>query len=1396
MATPIVSDRTVTARTVSTDRHIAVIGLAGRFPGADDVDALWAMLKAGRSGLVVLDGDGSEAATGPDATQDRPGPVGRLVRRAFRLPHADCFDAAFFGIPAAEAAAMDPQQRVFLEVAWHALEHAGHGDAGGRGDAGPVGVFAGCGFNDHVLKHVGPRSYRDGAADYFAMLLGNDKDFLASRVAYHLGLQGPAVVVQSACSSALLAVHVAVQSLLAGETDMALAGGASICLDLEDGYAADEGGALSPSGRIAPFGHDADGIVGGNGAAAVVLKRLADAERDGDTIHAVIEATVANNDGRLKAGFTAPSAAGQARALAEALGLSGRDAGEIGFVETHGTGTPLGDPIELEALTQVYGGAATPCRLGSIKANVGHLNAAAGIAGLIAAVLVVRDGVVPPLAGHRGTDPRLGLAATRFRIATAPETWRPEGPRVAAVSSFGFGGTNVHAIVSEPPTAREPAAVDAPHLLGWSARTPEDLAALDAAMAAHWTGPLAGERPDTLADQAATLALGRRAFPHRHAVVAASAAEAGRAVATGAVLAARVPGARRDPVFLFPGQGSQFPGMCAWLHATHAPAREIIDEAAALLAPTLGCDLRSIVFGDDEAALRRTLNTQLALFVVSYAQARPLVDAGLRPAALLGHSIGEYVAACVAGVMSFRDALTLVAARGRLVASLPPAAMLAVGLPEGELGPLLGEDLSIAVVAAPDRCVVAGDGEAIARLETALSARDVPASRLRVSHAFHSHRLEPILDRFAEALATIRLARPTIPLVSNASGALADPDAVATPDYWVRHLRAPVRLHDGFSSLASAVPDALALELGPGATLCGLARKCGAAALADATPTMRSAATQRADFLAAMGKAWVEGCAVAPELRLGGPPRRRVPLPLYPFRRTPHRLPLLAAAGGPAVDALAPDAASPRRPPEKWCHVPVWSQHPGPFTNAPPWPEDAVWFLPDGLSPPTGAGGTVVRPGREFRRLADGSFRVRPDAAADHRALVDALAPRGARLGTILHAWLLDDTPTGPRERRALGYGSLVRLAQAIDAKRTNDIVGPLVLMTRRLAAIQAGEPDEPVQAAALGALHSIAVELAVRTAWLDVDALPDPTLLRHLLATRPDGARPVALAVRQGRAWRRSLAPVTLAAAGPPAPGGTWLVIGGLGGIGSVLLPALAGPGSRIVVVGRSIDPDVVATPARHPVLKACLDRGARVTAWRGDAADRALLGRVAADLAAQPGRLDGVFQLAGLYVNQTLADLSLAETDSNFRAKIEATLMLRDVLAPLRPGFLALFSSITAEISGVGVADYAAANRGLDAIAAAEPQPFPIVSIAWDAWRDVGALGRALAGTDDSGLFARDIARAITPSEGLDTLWRILTSGLRRVLVCTGDIDARRREIDALAARRDAPIVLPSGG
>ena len=877
----------------SQPESIAITGMAGRFPGAQNLAEFWRNLAGGVESVTFFEEGEAQDLFPLDAPLLKGDP--HLVRARAILENADHFDASFFNVNPREAEMMDPQHRVFLECAWEAMEDGG---CNPQDFAGLIGVFAGSSMNTYLLSNLMQNRDISSLASAFQLMVASEKDYLTTRVSYKLNLRGPSLNVQTACSTSLVAVCVACQSLLSYQCDAALAGGVSITFPRRRVQLHQEGGIIAPDGHCRPFDAAAAGTVSGDGAGVVLLKRLSDAIADGDHIWAVIKGSAMNNDGSRKIGFTAPSVEGQAEVIAMAQACAGVAPETISYVEAHGTGTPLGDPIEMAGLAKAFSAGTAEkgfCAVGSVKSNIGHLDVAAGIAGLIKAVLAIEHKLLPPTLHFKRPNPKIDIANSPFYVNDRSVEWKSEGmPRRAGVSSFGIGGTNAHVVLEEPPPAGISGQSREHQLLVISARTGSGLETATANLARHLQ-----ERPElNLAGAAFTLRAGRKAFAHRRMLTCRTTAEAVHILKTrdkGRVHTAGPAAGGASVVFMFPGQGAQEVNMGRGLYESEPDFKEQIDLCCELLKPHLDLDLRSILFPSPDQAeaanrqLTETFIAQPALFVIEYALARLWMKWGIQPRAMIGHSLGEYVAACLAGVFELEEGLALVAARGRLMQKQPPGAMLAIRLPEEEINPLLGRHLSLAAINAPSVCVASGPLEAIEFLEKKLEAVGAGFRRLRTSHAFHSEMMDPVVRAFSARVQKMKLSAPRIPYISNVTGTWITDGEALNPNYWASHVRHTVRFADGVEALAKDGSSIL-LEVGPGHILGAFAQQKLVSgqyrAVLSSLGRGASEVAEQAQMIEALGRLWLHGVEVDWRGFHAQEHRRRVSLPTYPFERS------------------------------------------------------------------------------------------------------------------------------------------------------------------------------------------------------------------------------------------------------------------------------------------------------------------------------------------------------------------------------------------------------------------------------------------------------------------------------------------------------------------------------
>ncbi len=1297
------------------ETDIAVVGMSGRFPGARDVDTLWNRVKAGEDCLTDLTrlqaldaGADAKATKSPD-----------YVLRDGMIEDVEAFDAGFFGISGRDAAVMDPQHRHFMECAWEALEAAAQVPERFEGS---IGVFGGSGMNTYLINNLITNPELVEQLGWFLLRhTSNDKDFLTTTVSYKLGLTGPSVNVQTACSTSLVAVHLAAQSLLTYECDLALAGGTTIEFPHGTGYEYREGEILSPTGHCRAFDADSGGTVLTSGVAVVALRRMADALDDGDPVLAVIKASAINNDGNRKVGYLAPSVDGHADAVRDALNLGGIDPRSIGLLEAHGTGTALGDPIEVAALTEAFRSGTTEngfCRLTSTKPNIGHLDTAAGTASLIKTVQALRHQTLPPIANHTGPNPLLEIEKTPFVLSGEAEAWEPtDGPRRAGVSSLGVGGTNAHVIVEEAPPAAPSEPARSHQVLSLSA---ESTASLDEA--AERLATFLEANPDTnLADVANTLLTGRRAMTHRRIVVAADAASAPtdlRGPDPRLRRTASVTDTTPQVVFTFPGGGSQYLNMGCGLderfdtfHAIRAEGIEIARRLGHPEPDALGAD------GVAEETLRRPTVSLPAVFIASVALARQWMAWGVEPDAMVGHSLGEYVAAHLADVLSFEDALKLVLVRSALMedVSSDNAAMLVIPLPAEEVEPRLGSELSLAVINAEDEHVVAGPAEHVERLAQELEADGVDATRIPLAAAAHSSMLDPVLEEFRTAVSAITLSAPTRPYVSNLSGDWIAPEEATDPDYWVRHLRHTVQYHKGLQTALSSTPSVL-IELGPGHSLSSYAKRTELPVAA--IPTLRHPNHDVDDVtftLGAFSHLWLHGIDVDLSHTMGAD-RRRLTLPTYPFQRERHWIePGKGSIGaGGREDETGPSRLGSV---EEMGWRPIWRPSAAPpATTA----DIASWLVVgerygDGL----------------LEELAGRGGKVERVASIE---AIDDLEQRLAEVdGVLMVAESGDDTEAALARWLDAGVATIRALSE-------HDGPSRFVALTTGALPVD-GSAASPVDAAALGPVLVAPKEYeGLSSALVDVpagaEALPMTDLVDEIIGR--DGV----VALRDGQ---RLLPDFEQAeSTEDPTPtirdGGTYLVTGGLGGVGSVLASHLATnhsvklvltvteelplPHERDGYLQRHAYDDPTCRRIRQ--VRQLEDLGAKVETIAVDLTDPTAI-RTALDEAERlVGPLDGAIHAAGRLRDLPIELSTYDDQRYVVDPKSVAGLVLRDELARRGAHLLVLVSSTSTELAPQGQTAYVAANSILDSMAGTTGD-LQVATINFGLWAKLGMASEA---------------------------------------------------------------------
>ncbi|NEZ64962.1 SDR family NAD(P)-dependent oxidoreductase [Leptolyngbyaceae cyanobacterium CCMR0082] len=1396
------------ARDISAD--IAIVSMAGQFPGAPDVASFWQNLQAGVESISQFsDQELLQAGVDPALLADP-----NYVKAKAVLDDVAGFDAPFFDISPREAEILDPQHRLFLECAWTAVEAAGYDP---QRYQGLMGVYAGVGVNGYLLHHLAQRQDLLRTVGLYPLFIANDKDFLPSRVAYKLNLTGAAVAVQTACSTSLVAVHLACQSLLNGETDMALAGGVSIAIPQGTGYLYQEGMILAPDGHCRAFDAQAKGTVVGSGVGVVLLKRLEDAIADGDPCHAVIRGSAINNDGALKVGYTAPSVAGQAAVINEALAVANVDADTIGYIEAHGTGTELGDPIEIAALNRVFRRQTEQpekptCAIGSLKTNVGHLDTAAGVAGLIKTALALKHQAIPPSLNFETPNPNIDFAQGPFYVNTKLQDWlRSDAlqPRRAGVSSFGIGGTNAHVILEEAPPL-EPSGPARPwQLLLLSAKTPSALAQMTNNLADFFQEQSTTEL--NLADVAYTLSCGRQAFNYRRILVCQDidqAIQALRAVAENAEEMLALPSGPqvvtgsgkpqgKSLTFLFPGQGSQHVNMGRDLYQTEPIFREQIDRCADLLQPLLKLDLRQILYPAPEqeataaAQLQQTAIAQPALFVIEYALAQLWLAWGLKPTAMVGHSIGEYVAACLAGVFSLEAGLALVAKRGQLMQQLSPGAMVAVPLAVETLQSLLDKDsrfkeIAIAVINEPNRCVVSGPKTAISAFEQYITSQDTEGRRLHTSHAFHSPMMEPILDAFRQQCQQVDFQPPQRPYLSNLTGTWITTAQATDPNYWVQHLRQPVQFSQALTQLCQdADPPHTLLEVGPSRALSSLVQRHPAGQGQAVIATLRHPREDKSDMatlLSALGKLWLQGTEIDWLAVYGHERRHRLALPTYPFEHQRYWIEASDAPMGTSGSLAAQSNQSQglhRREFKDWFYVPSWSRRPiPPVKRETQTVTDTILVFVDDLNVATplikqlGRNDRTiiqVQIGETFQSLGENHYSLNPQQREDYDHLLQALQRLEQQPDKILHLWTLVPQVSEPVQSTdqslVLGFYGLLFLAQAWN-KQEFDHSCDLVVITQHLQRVTGEEHLLPNQATLWGAIRTIPQEIAGLTCRCvdillpdsasqpDLDLEPSSNLIHQLVtemeapAGEPENQ---AIAYRGPYRWVQQFQsfPMELENQGETLlrPEGVYLITGGLGGLGLTIAQHLAQHWqARLVLMSRSFFPQesdwqdwLENHPSDHPIslkiiaLQALKEAGAEILVVTANVCDRTALQQAITKAIQQFGPIHGVIHAAGIPGGGVIDLRTQAETIAVFQPKLQGTLTLDQTLQDLndRPlDFMVLCSSVTAITGAVGQIDYCAANAFLDAYAQARNvnSPTRYLAINWESLQQVGMAAKAM--------------------------------------------------------------------
>ncbi len=1393
-----------------TGLEIAIIGMSGRFPGANDLEKFWQNLRDGVESVTLLNDEQLQKNGVEPTLLNHP----NYIKAEATIENMEWFDAEFFGFSPREAEILDPQQRLFLESAWSALE-----DAGYNADkySGAIAVYAGAAMNGYLFNLASNPTIQNSVSHY-QLFLGNDKDFLTTRVSYKLNLRGPSVDIQTACSTSLVAVHIACQSLLSGECDIALAGGVS--LSKPTGYLYQEGGIYSPDGHCRAFDADAKGTISGSGLGVVVLKRLQDALDDRDYIHAVIKGSAINNDGALKVSYTAPRIDTQAAVIRTAQAVAEINPETISYIETHGTGTALGDPIEIAALSQAFGSVTKKtgyCAISSVKTNIGHLDAAAGIASLIKTVLALKHKQIPPSLHFQQPNPQIDFNKTPFYVNSHLTDWNTDSqtdnqtnntPRRAGVSSFGIGGTNAHVILEEAPTPTPSSSSRSWQLLLLSAKNEAALTASTDNLTRHLQ-----ENELNLADVAYTLQVGRQHFQHRKFFLCENTQEIiSDATDKLQVLTQIVSTESSEIVFMFPGQGSQYVNMGKELYETETVFQEQVDYCCELLQPHLKLDLRTLIYPitptslspsssisppplPPSSSLSQTTYTQPALFVIEYALAKLWISWGIQPQAMIGHSIGEYVAATLAGVFSLEDALKLVALRGKLMQECPPGAMLSVWSSLENLQPLLSDNLVIAAHNAPESFVISGTEAEITELELLLSQQNILYRRLQTSHAFHSPLMDEIITPFTDIFSNIQLKSPQIPFISNVTGDWITDLEATNPNYWSTHLRQPVQFSLGVTELLKQ-SNRILLEVGAGHTLSTLVISNYKQQTHTHTvlSSLRHPQDTQSDvqfILKTLGQLWLAGVEIDWSGFYAAEQRQRVPLPTYPFQRQRYWVDLQENLGdeiNSQSQVSQIKSQTQNQKPFDWFYIPSWerSLHRKTVDLS---KEKHCWLV---LADNYGVGKDIIQTlqsaghdvivvtvGNKYEQTAYRTFTVNPQEQQDFVDLLEDLQLRELLPSQIIYLWSLigDD-----KDVETVNLRTLQGLTQAITCVGEGSVRVQITIVTNNGQLVLGNEEINPLQASFLGMSKVISQEIPhVNCRCVDI-VLPKETnthkqITQQLITGCLTPTMETVVAYRGNHRWQQIFKSVqidtpTLSQL-PLQAGGTYLIVGdlktGLGSVFSEFLPKTLT--TRLILIGEEI-------PA---ILKQSLDdAGVENICINIDITDKKQFRSAILEAEDKFGVINGVFYstpMSNEYSMALLPQLTTAHWDYNYRTKVEGLFVLAEIFCDKTLDFCLLQSSLSSILGGLGLTAYAAANAVIDAFAVQQNQVsnFPWISINWDACRSEDEISEDEAKINSS-FIANLSVSALTPQEVWEATSRIMALGVpESVIVSKSNLHER---------------------
>ena len=1415
---------------------IAIIGMSCRFPGANDPDSFWNNLANGIESISHFTDEELREAGIPDSLISNP----NYVKAAPIIDAPGMFDAKFFGFTPMEAKNMDPQHRVLLECAHQALEHSGYNP---EKYSGKISVFTGSAMNTYFINNILRAKFID---EYIPTLIGNDKDFLSTRISYKLNLTGPSINVQTACSTSLVAVHLACQSLITEESDMALAGAVSVKAPHKAGYICDGGGIVSPDGHVRAFDKNANGTVFGSGCGIIILKRLSDAIKDNDTIHAVIKGSAINNDGSEKAGYTAPGVNSQAEAIIEALSLADINAETITYIEAHGSGTPIGDPIELAALTKAFRNFTNLknfCAIGSVKTNVGHLDAVAGMAGLIKTILSLKNKKIPPTINYSESNPEIDIENSPFYVMDKLSDWKSAVPRRSGIMSTGMGGTNAFLILEEAPKTNSDFHSDLSNLLVLSAKSESALDKLTAELKEF----LKKNDHVEIRDAAYTLQQGRKAYNHRRFVICKDRNDAIETLTqenSKRIFSSKIENSSKRPViFLFPGIGDHYVGMGYDLYQKVEVFKEAVDKCASILNNYIDIDIREVLYPRDynrtqlanssgidlkqmlagrvnksadkhTQRLNQTLYAQPALFTIEYALAKLWINLGIKPDAIVGHSMGEYTAAYLAGVFSLEDALRMIAIRAKLVNELPEGRMLAVTLAEKEIIPLLGEGLSISLINSPNLCVVAGADESITQFEQVLNDKSILYRQVQNAHAFHSKMLDPIFDELANELKRIKLKPPQIPYTSNLTGNWISENEATNPIYWAKHATHTARFSDALEK-AWKIDNCILLEVGPGNTLGVLAMQHPESKRIDNPVTissLRPGYNNQSDLnylLNNIGKLWLSGVEIDWNKLYENERPKRIPLPTYPFQKENYWI----EANPSEIDEIGQRLGdkTTRNEFRDWFYISSWKRSVKlkVFEQKTKSLIDSNWLVFSSGSKfekkiinelkAFSCKIIVVEKGKSFS-VKDDSVVINHRREEDYKNLYKELNKRKFYPNNILHFWNYDRVHKLTISKEKLEsslYNSIYSLfffAKNLKALDKQEQIN-LGIITNNLHNIL-GEEElaSPETSMILGPARVINKEIenvfcrcidfpnekAVSDKYID-------QLLSEFISKDGDEI----IAYRGDYRWFQSFEKVEFLSDNnfndtkikKIKSGGVYLITGGTGGLGLIFAEHFAQTEKvRLILTKRSDfperskwqnwikenDPDNKTSVIINKIMK-IEALGSTVDVQICDISDENESKSLIAEINKRYGIINGVIHAAGNYEDKLIFQKSLDSVSKLISPKLFGTINLYKHLKTDKLDFFVLCSSISSITPPAGQFDYSAVNIYMDAFASYlnSISNLNLISINWYAWRETGILPNLKVSPGLEKWKEKLLEKAILNSDGVKALTVILNNTISQVIV-----------------------------